>query len=131
MYFSVIIPTFRRPAKLLGTLESLFKQTLKESEFEILVCDNDHPEPNAETKALVADLAKKHPNLVYLWEPKPGPAAARNIGIQSARGLVCAFTDDDVIVPPEWLEKIKEGFEKYPDVVGVGGRMEPPSDWVR
>jgi len=33
-----------------------------------------------------------------------GPAPARNVGIENARGEIIGFTDDDCIVSPNWIE---------------------------
>ncbi len=53
-----------------------------------------------------------------------GPAAARNIGWQAARGEAIAFTDDDCIPTSQWL---KAGLAALADgVVGVAGRIIVP-----
>lgn len=51
-------------------------------------------------------------------------ADARNEGVKNATGDIVAFTDDDCIVPRDWINKIQDGFERY-DAAGVGGPSLP------
>lgn len=53
-----------------------------------------------------------------------GLGGARNSGIAASRGQVIAFLDDDAIASPGWLEQLALGY-RDPDVVGVGGAIEP------
>lgn len=128
MKISVIIPTYKRIDKLRDCLDSLLHQTFPKHEYEILVVEDGS---HSGAKDLVEDLQKEFPNIRYFWRTNAGPAAARNVAIKNAKGEVCAFTDDDCTVPPDWLEKLWDGFVRHPEVVGVGGRMEPPEELVR
>jgi GT2 family glycosyltransferase len=128
MKISVIIPTYKRIDKLQDCLDSMLQQTFPKDDYEILVVE-DGSHSGAED--LVKKLQKDFPNIHYFWRTNAGPAAARNVAIKSAQGEVCAFTDDDCTVPPDWLEKLWDGFQKHPEVTGVGGRMEPPEDLVK
>ncbi len=128
MKISVIIPTYKRIDKLKDCLDSLLKQTFPKDEHEILVVE-DGSHSGAED--LVKSLRGKFPNIRYFWRTNAGPAAARNVAIKDAKGEVCTFTDDDCTVPPDWLEKLWDGFRRHPEVTGVGGRMEPPEDLVK
>ncbi len=51
----------------------------------------------------------------------PGLSAARNHGVLEARGEIVAFTDDDVVVDPRWIEGLIRGFGRRPDVGLVTG----------
>ena len=55
----------------------------------------------------------------------PGPArglnAARNTGLRESRAPLIAFVDDDVFVPPGWLEALVEGAQRNPDAGAFGG----------
>jgi glycosyltransferase involved in cell wall biosynthesis len=103
---SVVIPTCRRPDLLQRCLAALLKQTLERSRYEVIVVDDGQTE---DTRALVERLAGQaqgRPLLRYLRpQGTRGPAAARNRGWRAATGEVVAFTDDDTIPQPEWLEQ--------------------------
>lgn len=62
-----------------------------------------------------------------------GASGARNTGVAASRGEVVAFLDDDAVAGDLWLEALLAHFAT-PDVVGVGGRLEPlwagrPPSW--
>jgi len=102
---SVVIPTYRRPELLARVLDALAHQTLPPDEFEILVCDDACSE---ETRAQVAEYAASQAvPVAYLSAatPRRGPAAMRNVGWRAARGAIIAFTDDDTIPEPDWLQQ--------------------------
>jgi glycosyltransferase involved in cell wall biosynthesis len=47
--------------------------------------------------------------------------AARNTGLREAGGELIAFVDDDVFVPPGWLDALAEGARRHPDADAFGG----------
>jgi glycosyltransferase involved in cell wall biosynthesis len=96
---SVIVATFDRPAALARCLNSLLGQKLTRM-FEIIVVDN-HPQSR-----LTAAVAERFPTVRWLQEPVAGLSVARNTGIKSALGAVLVTTDDDVIAPTDWLERL-------------------------
>lgn len=96
---SVIVATFDRPRALARCLNSLLNQKLTRS-FEIIVVDN-HPQSH-----LTTAVAERFPTVRWLQEPVAGLSMARNTGIKSALGAVLVTTDDDVIAPPDWLERL-------------------------
>lgn len=102
---SVIIPTYRRPQLLHKCLEALLQQQFDRSTYEIIVVSDG---PDDETKKEVERFAGYDKPLVrYIALPqKKGPAAARNLGWQSANGYVIAFTDDDCLPQKTWLQNM-------------------------
>ncbi len=55
-----------------------------------------------------------------LDEGRLGPAWARNEGIRRARGDLVAFTDDDCIVPPDWIERLVGALERHGAAIAGG-----------
>lgn len=49
---------------------------------------------------------------------------ARNRAARRAKGEVLAFTDDDTLPPPDWLEKASHYFRNNPDLVMLTGPVE-------
>ncbi len=60
----------------------------------------------------------------YVSEPLPGHSHARNRGVQESLGEIIAFTDDDVVVDPYWIEQIVQKFREK-QVACVGGKISP------
>ncbi len=108
MTFSVVIPTFNRFSSLKRTLESVLRQTFNPSEYEVIVVDDGSSHGTANYLTELASAGYIH----YLRQEHKGPAAARNAGIRAARGTYIAFTDDDCVVPPQWLRELLMAFEK-------------------
>ena len=118
---SVVLCTWNRAGLLEGALEGLVAQRDAPSH-EILVVDNASPDS---TRQVVERLAAVHPQLQYIFEPQPGLAHARNAAVRRANGELVAFTDDDVRVAPDWMARIADAFERWPDVSCVGGPVVP------
>jgi len=93
---SVVIPVYRDVAGLADTLDSLARQTLAWTEYEIIV-SNDGGDP--EVRALCEARGVTEVSIV----PNRGSYFARNRGIERAAGENLAFVDADIIVPENWL----------------------------
>ncbi len=128
---SVVIPTCRRPELLARCLRAVLRQTLDPSAYEVVVVDDGHDD---ETQAAVQAMqpALGMPVLRYLRPGQGrGPAVARNAGWRAARGALVAFTDDDTIAHPRWLEEGERALAHRVAVCGcvvVPTLQEPPTD---
>lgn len=89
------------------------------AEHEVIVVDNA-PATDA-TERLVKSL---YPQVRYVREPRPGLDWARNRAIVESRGSIVAYTDDDVVVDPGWLDIIVAAFDD-PSVMAVTGLVAP------
>jgi glycosyltransferase involved in cell wall biosynthesis len=112
-YFSVIIPCFNRLEPLRRTLESLYRQST--TDFEVVVVDDcgqlDVGGVVAELSALLTERGQTI-RLIRL-EQNGGPAHARNVGWEHARGNYVAFLDSDDIWHPEKLRIAQAILSKY------------------
>ncbi|MCK4827651.1 glycosyltransferase, partial [bacterium] len=119
---SAIIPTYNRSELLRISIESILKQSFPESEYEIIVVDNNSTDS---TKKVVSNVNQTSGNQIhYVFEPNPGLVNARHRGAREAEGDILVFCDDDIIASPEWLTAISEAFND-PDVALVGGKVLP------
>lgn len=102
---SVVVPTYKRPDLLRRCLEALQRQTLGAGGYEIIVCDDG---PSEHAREVVRDRVAAMPGgpaVHYLAiSATQGPAAARNQGWRTARAPIVAFTDDDTVPDPRWLD---------------------------
>jgi glycosyltransferase involved in cell wall biosynthesis len=121
---TVVVPTYNRPQFLPELLAALEAQTANRSQFEVVVVDNgSRPEAWAALRELAANTDL--PLRALRLEENQGPAGARNHGALAARGEIVAFTDDDCLPTPTWLESLLAPFATGADV--VQGRTVPPA----
>lgn len=113
---SVIIPTFNEEENIAQCLVSLSHQTIPRSEYEIIVVDGG-------SKDKTCEIAKKYADLVFTQTSKK-VGGARNDGIMASKGEICATTDADCILPPNWIELLRDDF-KDPGVAQVYGPVYP------
>jgi glycosyltransferase involved in cell wall biosynthesis len=97
---SVVVATRNRSAQLAALLDSLRAQTLPRERFELIVVDDASSDDTARVLDGVSDL----PLQAIRRDTSGGPAGARNDGWRAASAPLVAFTDDDCVVEPEWLE---------------------------
>lgn len=65
------------------------------------------------------------PNFKVLFnDGEPGLSAARNMGIKEASGNIIAFVDDDVLLYPDWADKMVKAYSND-SIIGVTGPAFP------
>jgi glycosyltransferase involved in cell wall biosynthesis len=92
---SVIIPVYNGARYLREALESVFAQTYRP--FEVIVVDDGSSDDSGK-------IAQSFPDVRYIHQANQGVAAARNNGIEAARGEFLAFIDQDDLWTPEKLK---------------------------
>jgi glycosyltransferase involved in cell wall biosynthesis len=115
--FSVIIPTYARPLQLAACLQSLANLDDSGERFEVIVVDDGSATP---PQAVVASFQDRL-DVTLLRQAHAGPAAARNAGAAQARGNFLAFTDDDCMPAPDWLQTLTARFATLSGHL-IGGR---------
>jgi GT2 family glycosyltransferase len=123
---SIIIPAFNRAWYLETTLQSVLDQTFKN--FEVIVVDD------GSTDGTLA-LLRQFPQVrVHRWEDNRGVSAARNQGIEMARGEWICFLDSDdqwveskLQVQVDWMQAHPECLACYTDEIWIrkGVRVNP------
>jgi glycosyltransferase involved in cell wall biosynthesis len=124
---SVVIPTYNRWPLIQESVQSVLDQTFRD--FEVVVVDDTSPDGTAEhlraaypSVRVVTQAAGARPPKMVTDEGggvrRSGlgrRGAARNQGIQEARGRYVAFLDDDDLYEPWHLEQFAEALAQNPD----------------
>ena len=111
---SVIIPTREREETLGQALRGYQKQSLPAEQFEIVLV-NDHG-PQEKLKSLLQANPVSFPVRMLENKGPEGPAAARNLGIEQARGEIVLITGDDIIPDPDFLREHLDGHRRFPQL---------------
>ena len=102
---SVVVATHNRAERLEALLAGLRRQTFPTSRFEVIVVDDGSTDATAEVLGREQDRGSLRLTALGHREPR-GPGGARNRGWRQARAPVVAFTDDDCVPTPDWLEAL-------------------------
>jgi glycosyltransferase involved in cell wall biosynthesis len=118
MDLSVVVCTYNRERLLQGALEQMCRLHVPEGvEWELLVVDNG----STDGTDLVIDTFAGRLPLRKLREDRPGKSFALNHAVAGARGAYLVFTDDDVLVGPNWLAAYAAAFQQWPGDAVFGG----------
>lgn len=118
---SIPICTRDRAPSLAQTLESLAATSIPEGETaELIVVDNGSTDATPET---VSGSPVRQMPVRHIFEPRLGLSHARNRALAEARGEILLFTDDDVRVPQDWIERMIQPIRNR-SVDAVAGGVE-------
>jgi GT2 family glycosyltransferase len=121
---SVVVPSRDRPASLAILLAALREQTIGAGAFEVIVVD-DGSAASATQHVVAEESNRGELRLRALRNDRAlGQARARNQGWRQATAPAVAFTDDDCVPDPRWLEALLAVSADAPDAI-VQGRTEP------
>ncbi|WP_071515250.1 glycosyltransferase [Geitlerinema sp. PCC 9228] len=103
MYISVVIPTYNRQPILQKCLQALEEQQLSPemAGYEVVVVDDGSTDSSY---SWFCQHQSQFPHVVWYQQDHQGPAAARNLGVQRARGDIIVFIDSDLVVTPTFLQ---------------------------
>ena len=124
MRFSIIVPAYNEAAYLGRALDSLLHQDYN-GRYEVIVVDNNSTDGTA---AIAAQYG-----VPVVKESQQGVCAARQRGVDCARGEIIISTDADTTPPSDWLRTIDARFSEAEGVVAVAGpcRYQDPSWWAK
>ena len=116
MQFSIIIPVYNVEQYLRDCLNSVIAQTYTDYE---VICVNDGSKDGS--LALLKDYQTKYPQITIISQRNKGLSAARNAGIQAAKGNYLFFLDSDDWIEPNSLEILVQKQEGE-DLLWFNGR---------
>jgi glycosyltransferase involved in cell wall biosynthesis len=123
---SVVIPT-RNRAKILERTLAAFCEQQFPGFWEIIVADDGSTDGTADLVRRFSLSAPKRVVIRYVRSQGRGANAARNTAIKLARGQTIVLSDDDVLVPPDWLEKLTAPIREGKAEVAAGPVILEPS----
>lgn len=116
---SVIISTCDRKECLKRALESLRNLNYPNDRYEIIVVDDGSKDGTHQyVNEILADSVE--PAIHYHRQARSGVSAARNNGINRAKGELLVISDDDCTFEPDWLDKLVTYYDS-PAVGVIGG----------
>lgn len=129
---SVVICTWNRSKVLRQTLEQMTLLNVPiGARWELIVVNNNCSD---DTDAVLSAFEGRLP-LVRLFEKKPGKSHAANLAVREATGEYIVWTDDDVLVDPNWLNGYIAAFARWPEASLFAGAIDPwfegnPPPWL-
>lgn len=118
---TVVLATFNGGERLRETLDSMTRLASPDGGWKLVVVDNNSTD---DTARIIASFSDRLP-LTALTCPVRGKNAALNMALGHLAGRLIIFTDDDVIVPPNWLVDYLTLADSTPEFTGYGGRIVP------
>jgi glycosyltransferase involved in cell wall biosynthesis len=97
MKISIIIPVFNVEKYIEKCLESVFKQDVKDSEYEVIIVNDGTLDNSME---IVENFTNEYKNIKIINQNNQGLSSARNAGMKIAQGDYIWFVDSD-----DWIEE--------------------------
>ena len=113
MDISVILPIYNVEQYLKRCVDSILRQ--QDVTLEVILVDDGSTDSSGK---LCDNYAASHDEVKCIHISNSGPATAKNVGYDLARGRYVAFIDsDDEIKPSMFSEMLKSGYEHNADIV--------------
>lgn len=98
---SIVVPYFNRADTIDETIESILWQTF--TNFELIIVDDGSTDQESVVK--LDRIATDYPSITIIKQKNQGVAAARNTGLEKARGKYLVCLDSDDVIDPTYIEK--------------------------
>lgn len=105
---SVVIPLYNKEQSIASTLQTVLNQTYQD--FEIVIVDDGSTDRSVEKVKRILD-----PRIRLIHQSNAGVSAARNRGIEEAKGEYIAFLDADDEWKSDYLKTQYKLTQKYPE----------------
>ena len=124
---SIIIPLYNCEKYIKQCLDTIFRQEMNESDFELIVIDDGSKDSGC---SLASEYAKRQQNILVIKQENQGVACARNNALEKATGDYVTFVDaDDMLVSGGLGKLIKIAVDNKADIVKAAHK-EVPEDAV-
>ena len=117
--FSIIIPTYNRAHLISKGIDSILAQTFEN--WELIIVDDGSTD---NTKELIASYQEKDARIRYIYQENSERSAARNNGIDKAKGNYICFLDSDDYYLPNHLFNLNNCISDQVTIYYVGLVLE-------
>jgi glycosyltransferase involved in cell wall biosynthesis len=127
---SVVMPCYNAAAHLQRSIGSVQAQGM--TDWELIAVNDGSTDGSA---GVLDALARDDPRIRPLHQANAGAAAARNRGLEAAKGKFTAFLDSDDTWSPDFLREMVAALDRCPDAgiaycgwqnIGLGGGRDKP-----
>lgn len=108
---SVIMPVYNAEKYLKDSIEDILAQTYKA--LEIILIDDGSTDGSLE---ILNQYKSKDERIKVIVSSNKGPSAARNLGLDEAKGKYIRFVDADDRIPKDSMEKLVQPYIQYQDI---------------
>lgn len=113
MNISIIIPIYNVEQYLRKCLDSILRQGLIDGEYEVILVNDGSKDDSV---AICEEYCQKYPHFRLINQVNAGVSAARNNGIEHARGKYIVFADADDYLLDNGLNLAFEHFRERDDI---------------
>ncbi len=114
---SIITVNYNQSEVTCSFIESLNKITYPN--FEVIVVDNNSTEDDPTI------IKQRYPNIIFIANPiNYGFAAGNNFGLMRAKGEYVMLLNNDIEVPPDFMEPLVKKLEKNPKIGAVSPKIK-------
>jgi glycosyltransferase involved in cell wall biosynthesis len=126
LFFSVVIPTYNRKPILEKCLRAIEHQQLRDGSvvegYEVVLVDDGSTDGTLEW---LESHKSEFPHVRSHSQDHKGPAAARNLGVEQAKGDTIIFIDSDLVVTEQFLQAHADALVKGEKQLGSVSEAAP------
>lgn len=115
---SIIVPVYNVEKYLSRCIESILKQTYQS--YELIIINDGSPD---NCNKIIEEYAHQDSRITTIYQHNQGLSAARNAGIDVAKGEYITFIDSDDYVYPQYLEMLLDAMERNNADISICGNV--------
>lgn len=116
---SIIIPAYQEEKRIGRCLTSILKSSYRNLEL-IVVNDGSTDKTEEIVRGFMEKMKPDGPVIKLIDIPNGGPAHARNVGLQRAKGRFIGFADADDMIHPDMIKRLAESLQRGNDLAVCG-----------
>lgn len=127
MKLSIIVPVYNVELYICPCLESIFRQGLDDSDFELILVNDGTPDNSF---GVIQDIINSHSNVHVVEQENQGLSVARNTGLRIATGEYVIFVDSDDLLVDNSLPKLLDTVKNQTVDMVIAGFVKMSNDEI-